>query len=253
MFALALRTNYKILEDREVVRQQTELNITNQLEQARQDKEIELGQKMLEQTANIQNSLAKQMLNDWHKVEKEKHRIASLPPAPVVSPTPSSVYSPTPIPSIPPSHLSISPENIAQQTKALDTTVATVASSLSVAAMDAGVEKQLVTTPPMADLNTAPVHITSAALTKAGMWRFSRGTHYGMYIFENGSTSNNRVRRKIRSEPLEDGLWEYPQGDEKRLRITFGTDEQEYNILRLTNTEMRLKNARTDEELIFHT
>ena len=248
MFALALRTNYKILEDREVVRQQTELNITNQLEQARQDKEIELGQKMLEQTANIQNSLAKQMLNDWHKVEKEKHRLATSPPASVaVMPAQSPIHSPTSTSASSPSHLSPSPITILQPSQTLNSAVV----------IDESVNKHVVMPPPLADSVTAPTHtngnphITSAALTKAGMWRFSHGSRYGLYVFENGSLTNNRVRRKLGSEPLEDGLWEYPQGDESRLRISFGTDEQEYNIQRLTNTEMRLKNARTDEELIF--
>ena len=248
MFALALRTNYKILEDRELVRQRTELNITSQLEQARQDKEIELGQKMLEQTANIQNSLAKQMLNDWHKAEKEKQRLATSPPASVaVMPAQSPVHSPTSTSASSPSHLSPSPITILQPPQTLNSAVV----------IDESVNKHVVMPPPLADSVNAPTHtngnphITSTALTKVGMWRFSHGSRYGLYVFENGSLTNNRVHRKLGSEPLEEGLWEYPQGDESRLRISFGTDEQEYNIQRLTNTEMRLKNARTDEELIF--
>ena len=260
MFALALRTNYKILEDREVVRQQTELNITNQLEQARQDKEIELGQKMLEQTANIQNSLAKQMLNDWHKAEKEKQRLATTPLTPkTATQGPSPGYTATPVVaelSVVKINSSLPSPGDSAQNQPLTVPVAASQNinSRQEASINHGTHSSLISElsiPGTSQTAHGTNIVTPAALTEVNMWHLDNKLERGFYRFKNGFATNNQVQRKIGFNQLEQGVWEHPQGDKGRLRMSFGGIEQEYDIQRLTNTEMCLKNAGTDEVLIF--
>ncbi|UYZ58056.1 DUF4407 domain-containing protein [Hymenobacter latericus] len=242
LFALALRTNYSIMEGRERLRQQTEQRIAEQLEQARLDRELELGKNVLEKTATYQNDLAERMLRDWHKQEREKQKAAAIPRAPANPPV--AVYTPSmtqQTPVVAPKSAPTVPTQNAQPAVAPATPVASVTSPPIVAVPVQAAQSTAV---------SAASTITLAALTSKQFWWLKPDNRRNWYAFENGST-NNRVRRKINGGDIENGRWEHPNDDKSLLRITFNTETEEYNIQRLTNTEMVLRNAASDEELSF--
>ena len=288
MFALALDTNYRILEQREELRQQTELQIAEELEQARREREIELGKNVLDQTATIQNALAKQMLTDWHKKERDKQKAAvppkaaATPPQPpasaaaagsvqgvapvsnAISPPPASssgvaVHSPT---------VATAPGVIAQPVPAAESINAaepTVSAATSTILPSLTSYYNLPGGPTLPDSVglpspppvTAPVahatqpSITLAALTAVYQWKIVPDSLRSWYRFENGAT-DNRVRRYL-GNMLESGNWEHPEGDNSRLRLIFNQNAQDFHIQRLTNQEMMLQNLTTGEVLTFTT
>lgn len=249
LFALALQTNYQIMQGREQLRQQTEQQIAEQLEQARRDRELELGKNVLDRTATLQNDLAERMLKDWYKQERDKQKATTAKPvvtpqAPATQPPVASAPT-TPTPSTASDTLNSTP-SVA--------TVTAPAHSASISQPDpATLPATATTTATSAPLAATPIaqatqpSITLAALTIVDKWKPAHDPLRLWYKFENGAT-NNRVRRYL-GGALESGSWEHPNGDKKLLRITFPTDTNEYTIERLTNTDMVLRNAASDEVL----
>lgn len=243
MFALALDTNYQILEEREQVRRQTELDIATQLEQARKDKEVELGQKMLEQTAVIQNSLAKQMLNDWYKDEREKQRLTALVTSSKNKPlAQSTAIEQNILLSNKPSALSSNVGQDAGSSAITSTTQGQSQVSLSHSSIQIQPENNGST--PTTSLGMSTTLIT------ANRWHQDNQSQT-YYIFENGSKGSNKVTRKVMQNEIENGIWEFPKGDNSKLHILFDSGECEYDIQRLTNTELSMINTLTKEAIIF--
>ncbi|QIX62722.1 DUF4407 domain-containing protein [Hymenobacter sp. BT18] len=249
MFALALKTNLNILKDRELVREQAELNIATQLEQIRKDKEIELGQKILEQTAAIQNSLAKQMLNDWHKSEKDKQKTLaniSFTSNLSVAPTQNTVIN--------------NPTNSLNYNNASTNTIQSSPQAYSAALNDeestkniqsaANTEQSNVGVPNITQTKTE--HVSNSSLDPMNIsdispsifgrkWHLKNSTSPEIYYFQNsGSQLNTLIREQKDSDIRQIGRWQHPQGDSSRLHIEIENNLSSFKITHLTDKNLQL-------------
>jgi hypothetical protein len=267
LFALALRTNYTIMEGRERLRQQTEQRIAEQLEQARLDRELELGKNVLEKTATYQNDLAERMLKDWHKQEREKQKAASVPKASTMPPVTAHTSAPQAAPQQPAAATAAPAATVVPSNTPPTPSASTPAATTSVSPSPIGSTIDLslgstgaplpgsgstaqTTPPPIPTTASSGVSsVTLAALTTVYQWKIDSDPLRKWYRFENGSTKN-RVRRYLGSK-TETGTWSHPDNDTSRLRIAFDAEMQDYIIQRLTNTEMVLRNADNDHILAF--
>jgi hypothetical protein len=248
MFALALKTNYKILEERELVRQKTELSIATQLEQIRQDKEIEFGQKMLEQTATIQSSLAKQILNDWHKAEKEKQKGVHSTPAQVTIASAVNPVSTTSMHPIPTNQLLV--DNLGEtnqsSTKNQDPSLT---NQVSVAHQNThslpAESKTQIDTPINTVLDTIQIanDNTLLKLLSGKKWyTHSNGLTDTYYFCDNG-TQINALIKEPENGNRQLGRWQHPQGNSNLLHIDIEGKQSDFSITKLTEKNMQLTDS----------
>lgn len=206
-FALSLENNLKILRRKEQIRLDTEISIATQVEQDRYNQEIDLNKNVLTDIADRQQDLAKRILKEWHQQEKAKLAKSKQP----IHPIPSAASA-------------VAATALAQPSNGIP----------GLPTMPGVV----VTLPASTTTNDGKDNGHTKLLDK--IWQLQNSKRNEFYLFYKSSASHLILERKIDSQPIEIGGWEYDSNDPCVLTISLNGEIETYKITDLTDHHLNL-------------